>query len=243
VIDLYQLDGAWGSSSVSPFCIKVEAYLRMSELPFSIKFGDPRKGPRKKVPWIADEGEIVSDSHHIIAHVCKKYGDKLDAKLTAAQVNRGHALRRMLEEGTYYTQVWLRWGDDAGWQHYLPVLRAMAPPVIGGLILGMFRRQYLKQLWVQGTTRHGKDEMFQIAIDDYRAIASELGDKPYLFGDEPSSVDATVFAFLCALLDFPSTSPLKEFVLGQPNLVAYKARIWDRFFAVAPGVLGAPRLR
>jgi len=50
VIDLYQLDGAWGSSSVSPFCIKAETYLRMSGTPFTTKFGDPRKGPRKKVP-------------------------------------------------------------------------------------------------------------------------------------------------------------------------------------------------
>jgi glutathione S-transferase len=233
VIDLYQLDGAWGSSSVSPFCIKAEAYLRMSGTPFTTKFGDPRKGPRKKVPWIDDDGTVVSDSQLIIDHVCQKYGDKLDAKLSDAEKSRAHALRRMLEESTYWTQVWLRWGDDAGWALYLPVLRKMAPPVIGGPILAMIRRQMLKQLYLQGTGRRSVDEMFRSAIADYGAVASELGDKPYMFGDKPSSLDATVYAFLSSLLDFPTTGPLKEFVQTTP-LVAYHKRIRDRFFAVAP---------
>jgi glutathione S-transferase len=237
VIDLYQLDGAWGSSSISPFCIKAETYLRMSGTPFTTKFGDPRKGPRKKVPWIDDEGTVVSDSQLIIEHVCQKYGDKLDTTLSDAEKHRAHALRRMLEESTYWTQVWLRWGDDAGWELYLPVLRKMAPPVIGGPILAMIRRQMLKQLYLQGTGRRSTDEMFRAAIADYRAVASELGDKPYMFGDSPSSLDATVYAFLSSLLDFPTTGPLKEVVQSTP-LAAYHKRIRDRFFAVAPD---APR--
>lgn len=230
MVVLYQLPGAWGASSISPFCIKVEAFLRMAGIPFESRFGDPRKAPRKKVPWIDDDGEIVADSHRIIGHLTAKHKVDLDARLTDDQRTLGHALRRMLEESTYWGLVSLRWVDPQGWATYRPEFMKLLPPVIGSPVIWMVRRQLLAQLWSQGSGRHETSELHELLKRDFAALSQALGDTPFLFGQEPTSYDATAFAFLKSLLAFPVANPVKELVERCSNLVKYESRISSRFF-------------
>ncbi|MBK6513676.1 MAG: glutathione S-transferase family protein [Polyangiaceae bacterium] len=231
MIHLYQLPGAWGVSSVSPFCVKLEAYLRFAGLPFETRFGDPRKAPRGKVPWLEDDGVVVADSQRAISHLVAKHSVALDERLSASERTLGHALRRMLEEGTYFGMVWLRWGDPKGWAAYRPILVGMAPPVIGGAVIGLIRRQLLGQLRVQGVGRFEEQEKQELVIRDFAALAQALGDKPFLFGDQPTSFDATAYAFVASLLAFPVSSPARDFAEKCENLVAYKNRVTARYFA------------
>ena len=60
-INLHQSPAAFGISNPSPFCMKVETYLRMIGEPFEIKSADPRKAPKGKLPFIKDGGIVVSD--------------------------------------------------------------------------------------------------------------------------------------------------------------------------------------
>src|ERR1035438_2814647 len=89
---------AFGLADFSPFGLKVLTYLRMIDVPFEAKIGDPRKGPTKKIPFIDDAGTRVGDSGLILDYLKKKHGDALDAKLTAEQHAIGHLVRRTLEE-------------------------------------------------------------------------------------------------------------------------------------------------
>lgn len=231
MIHLYQLPGAWGVSSVSPFCVKLEAFLRMAELPFESRFGDPRKGQRGKVPWVDDDGTVVADSQRAIEHLTTRHGVQMDARLTPEEKVLGHSLRRMLEEGTYFGMVWLRWGDPTGWETYRPVFTELLPPVVGWAILGMIRGQMLKTVRAQGFGRFPDEEKHEVVMRDFAILSDALGDKPYLFGDAPTSFDATAFAFLTSLLGFPAPSKAKDFVAERANLVAYKDRITSRYFA------------
>ena len=69
----------------------------------------PRAAPTKKIPYIDDGGTIIGDSGLIVDHLKKKYGDALDAKLTADQRALGHLLRRTLEESLYFVGLYARW--------------------------------------------------------------------------------------------------------------------------------------
>jgi glutathione S-transferase len=231
MVTLYQLPGAWDVSSVSPFCVKIEAYLRMAGVPFESAFGDPRKGPRKKVPWIVDGDTTVSDSTLIVDHLKRAHGDPLDGALDPLTRSRGHALRRMLEEGTYFAMVHVRWADPAGWDEYKKFFLPFLPPVVGGAILSMVRRDILAQLREQGSGRHAPEDLYAIAARDFESVSCELGDKPFLFGDAPTSFDATAYAFVASLLGFPVDNPLKRQVEKLKNLVEYRARIESRYFA------------
>jgi len=67
-------------------------------------------------------------------------------------------------------------------------------------------------------------------IDDLNRILTELGEKPFLFGDRPCSVDAVVYAFTASVLAFPADSPLKRYVRAEESLVRHNERMQQRFF-------------
>ena len=230
MVTLFQIPGGWGEPSVSPFCMKLECYLRMAGVPFESKLGDPRRAPRGKVPWLEDDGVVIPDSQLAIEHLKARYGDPLDAKLSKEQWARGHALRRMLEEGTYFLSVHQRWGDARGWAAYKPYFLPLLPAFIGGAVIEMIRRAQIKALHTQGVGRFTDEQKLDMMCADFEAVAVTLGRDDYLFGAEPSSFDATVYAFVTAQLAFPVPSKPKAFVEGNPALVAHKRRIDERYF-------------
>jgi glutathione S-transferase len=69
---------------------------------------------------------------------------------------------------------------------------------------------------------------------DFDALAEVLGDKPFLFGDAPRVIDATVFAFVEMFLGFPLDTPIKQAAERHPNLAAYRKRIRDRWWTDLP---------
>ena len=77
------------------------------------------------------------------------------------------------------------------------------------------------------------DRLFQI-VEIIRSrkmtTADYLGEKPFLMGAEVGSVDATVFAFVAAILFAPFPSPLKSAAENMENLKAYCERMRNVFF-------------
>lgn len=233
MLTLHQPPGAFGVGSLSPFCFKLECYLRMAGVPYTSKMADFRKAPKGKVPFIEEDGAILGDSQLIIEHLKRKHGDTLDAKLSPEEVATGHLVRRVLEESTYWHIVHVRWADAEGWKAYRPYFKAMFPPVIGKLVVTMIRRGVVKGLRTQGLGRHAPEEILALGKADVSAVATLLGDKPFLLGDSPSSFDATVYAFIKSITAFPVDSPLRRYTLSQQNLVRYCERFEQRYFAAA----------
>lgn len=231
MITLYQTPVAWGTPNLSPFCIKLESYLRMTGLEYQVKEADLRKAPKGKVPYVEIEGRLLADSQFIIEHLKRKHGDPLDEKLTPEQHAIGHTVRRMLEESTYWHIVYMRWVDEAGWRAYVPVLETMLPVVLGNVMLPVLRRKMFKTLHAQGTGRHNLEEVQALGKADITALSTLMGNKPFLLGDSPSSYDATVYAFLVGVMAFPVDTDFKTHTLSQDNLVSFCARFKSRFFS------------
>jgi glutathione S-transferase len=232
MITVYQTPVAWGTPNLSPFCFKLEAYLRMTGLPYEVKLADLRKAPKGKVPYVEFEGQRMGDSQFIIEYLKKQHGDPLDKELTPMQVAVGHTVRRMLEECTYWYIVYMRWADEAGWLAYRPVAETMVPWVVGGDIpVATLRQGMLRILHDQGTGRHSSEEVQALAIADIRAIATIMGENKYLLGDKPTSFDAGLYSFLVSVIANPVDTDLKQFTLSQTNLVRYCTRFKKEFFA------------
>jgi len=56
----------------SPFCSKIEAYLKFSKIPYELMRGSPNNSPTKKLPYIEINGELIYDSTFIIEYLKKK---------------------------------------------------------------------------------------------------------------------------------------------------------------------------
>ncbi len=232
MIKLFQYPTDWDLPNVSPFCMKMETYLRLAQLPYEkVTVLDPRKAPKGKLPYIDDNGQIVADSGIIIDYLKSKYSDALDSRLTPVQKATGVVMRRMIEEHLYWIIIFSRWMDDAGWEKIKSLYFGELPQFMKAFVPELIRRQYIKVLYGQGVGRHHRDDVYQMGRDDVLAISTLLDDQSFMLGDEVSSLDATAYAFLANIIVPPIESPLKEYASSLPNLVAYCDRMKEKFSA------------
>lgn len=240
MIVLHQFGPVWGISNLSPFCFKVENYLRLAALPFEIKVTDPRKAPLRKLPFIDDGGKVVADSTLIVDHLEKAYGARLDGKLDAGQRAQSRLVQRMVEEAYYFCLLYSRWVDDAAFALLeKDQLRPMMPPIVRSFVPGLVRNQVKKQLEAQGTGRHEASVVYAMGKADLTALSQILGDRRFVVADEPSAIDASLYGFLAITLWAPPESPLQAHIKTLPNLVAYCERMKQRVEGGSTAVAGS----
>ena len=231
MIRLYQFRPAFGLPNASPFCMKVETYLRMAGLAYECPRGaDLRKAPKGKMPYIEDEGAVVADSSFIIDHLKRKYGDPLDSHLGAAERAAALAVQRLFEENTYWAVLYFRWFEEAGWAHTRAAFFDWMKPPLKWIVPMVARHLVRKELHGHGMGRHTRDEIVAIGMKDLTAAADFLGDKPYFMGVQPSSLDATGYAFLANVLWAPYETPLKLHAQKRPQLESYCQRMKQRYY-------------
>ena len=231
MITLFQFDPAFGLPNASPFCMKVETYLRMVHLDYRIAArANILKAPKGKMPWIEDDGRVIGDSGFIIEYLKDRYGDPLDAHLTPEARAVALAFRRLLEENLYWAVLYVRWFTAEGWSLTRDAFFGGLPPGVRIVVPAVARRGMRKELWGHGMGRHSPEEIEIIGKSDLTALADFLGDKPYFMGEQPSSLDASAYAFLANLLWVPLEMPLKAHAKTYPQLEAYCRRMKARYY-------------
>jgi glutathione S-transferase len=227
----------WGMPNLSPFCTKLETYLRMAGWAYEFRPADFRRAPKGKIPYVTIDGELLGDSQLIIEELERRRGNTLDAHLTEMQRATGHVVRRTLEEALYFILAYHRWADDSAWQVYRPVIgQGMPAPV--RLALPLIRRGIRKSLRSQGTARHSAAEIAAMGVADLAALEVLLGEQEFLFGSRPSTCDASAFASIEGIAAFPHDSELRRYLLRSANLMRYRDRIRARWFAdLSPEIL------
>ena len=232
MLKLYQFPPQWSLPNPSPFCMKLETYLRMAKLPFEVvSVVNPAKGPKKKLPTINDDGKIIGDSNFIISYLQEKYGDPLDSHLSNEQKAQALTIKRMLEEHLYWILVYSRWIDERYWpitrntffSHLKQPLRTILPILIQKKIRG--------DLYKQGIGRHSLLEVYQLGLEDLTALSTLLKPSSFFMGEEPTSIDACAYAFLANILETPFTSPLQDYTKSQPQFIDYCERMKRRFYS------------
>lgn len=231
MITLYQFAPDWGLPNTSSFCLKLETYLRMAQLPFEIAANvDLKKAPKGKLPYITDQGKTIADSNLIIEYLKATYGDPLDEHLSRSDRAIALAMQRLIEENLYWAVVYSRWQDPVNWQTTKATYFSDLPPVLKTLIPMQARSQILQSLKGHGIGRHTPTEIYQIGITDLNALSDFLADKPFLMGDRPTTVDASAYGLLANILWVPMESPLKERATALSNLSAYCQRMKAKFY-------------
>ena len=126
---VFHLPGAWGLPTVSPFCLKLDAWLRMTGIQHESRtVATPFAGPKSKAPWIQIDGTKLGDSTFIIAYLTERFGIDPDEELTAEQRGMAVAIQRLIDENLYWTMVHDRWVHEGNWRTFRDV-------VLGGLPL------------------------------------------------------------------------------------------------------------
>lgn len=231
MIKLYQFQPALGAHNPSPFCLKLETYLRMTSLPYEVANGaDVRKAPKRKLPYIKDGDRIIPDSSFIIDYLKQTYGDPLDKDLSLPEQGLSLAFRRLMEENLYWVALYSRWGEDDNWKVIRELFFSDVPPILRAIIPELVRKDVLKKLDGHGIGRHSREEIYEIGKKDVKALSDFLGGKPFFLGDNPTSLDATGYGFLANLFRIELPSVLAEYAKGFDNLAEYCDRMEARYW-------------
>ncbi|TRY90848.1 hypothetical protein DNTS_020872 [Danionella cerebrum] len=219
-----------GAPSLSPFCLKIETYLRMADLPYQNYF-DGKLSPQGKMPWIMYNSEQVSGTEFIIDFLEDKLGVNLNSELSPREKAIARAVIKMVEEHFYWTIAYCQWVDNV--EETQKMLNTDGPMsdllqrILGHVTAGIIKRE----MYGHGIGRFSREHIYSLMERDMRSLATLLGDKQYLMGSKFSTVDAAVFGHLAqAMWTLPGSRP-EQLIKGEfINLALYCERIRRKFW-------------
>ena len=207
MIKLHQFPAAFGLPNASPFCMKVETYLRLADLEYEIaNIMDPGKGPKGKAPFITDRDNIIPDSHFILKYLKKTYGDPLGDGTSEEENRTHHMLARMMEERLYFALVYIRWIQAENAPLVCDAFFSTMPSLIRKPFFKMIQKRVHKNLIAQGIARHTQAEIEDLAIEDLLVVSQILGTKAYFGGLKPREIDAVAWSFIANIIQPPTKS-------------------------------------
>ncbi|GMS95382.1 hypothetical protein PENTCL1PPCAC_17557, partial [Pristionchus entomophagus] len=197
---LYQMPGTPTMSSVSPFCVKVESFLRLHKLNYERRYFIVGRGMNGKLPFVEFNGEHISDSQIILRRLVFHF--KINEYSNEVDSNFGHAITCMADQHTYnlflhykvsHNQSNLFKGMMGG---VIPdILIDITTPIIAPIVSAMIHRRLH-----DGVGRFSDEEYRELTRKDLTIYQNILADKKFLFGDKITTADCSVFGHLGAAL-------------------------------------------
>jgi len=220
----------------SPYCLKVETWLRMNNINYTVIEGFRSKSSERTYPFVELNGKEYPDSSIILRELTQIFDKQnLESNLTLEQKGYARALGSMCENSLVKVMAAVRFGkhfgqfmDKSTWAKPFPPLMNL----LGPLIKGKIKKNVKKGLYFHGIGKHTHDEIVAIGIEDIRALAGALGNKNYFCGDKPTSVDCTIFGTLAQFYYFPWDWQFRSMLQSVEceNLRNYCNRMKEKFW-------------
>jgi len=225
--------------SVSPFCLKVESWLRVATVKYEVVEHNMKLRSRKgQLPFVEVNGEEIADSAAIIKELSLRNDADLDAGLTSQQRGIASCATAMLENHFFWVvKAWRSKNPDQMLSAYKMDLQQITGKTWPKPILNfLYKRQAkkdIKAVLAQGLGVHSAEEIDILGQEDLQALTELLGNQEYFFGDSPTTLDIVTFANLAQVLymDAETKCPLKDWLTENcPKLVEFCQRFKDKVF-------------
>ncbi|KDR18481.1 hypothetical protein L798_07670, partial [Zootermopsis nevadensis] len=240
VIYLYQFSRTPVLPSMSPYCLKVETWLRLAGLKYEnvdhkMKF----RSKKGQLPFVELNGEEIADSAIILKELAQRFEKDLDAGLSNDQKNVSHAMISMIENHLVWVVAWWRtkFPDNAIKGYKMNLQHALGTRIPNGILNFFFKltfaRKGAKKVKAQGMGVHKPEEIIEFGQNDLKVLSDMLADKPFFFGDEPTTLDVVAFASLAQIyfIDKEVQYTLRDYMQDScPNLVGHVNRMKERCF-------------
>ncbi len=227
MLTLYSYPTLFGVADNNGYGLKVFAFLRLAGVPFRHEhIFDASKAPRGQLPYIVDGDDTVGDSETILQFVTRKYALTIDAGLTASQRTTSLLITRMLDD-LYWVMSYSRWKDERYWPEFRDALLREHPSLTAE---GLAKAQAFnfQRYHFQGIGRFDPDAAMARGLADLGALANLVPAQGYVHGDEATAIDAGIYGFIANIYFYDIDTPLKQFVVAQPNLVRHCRAIHER---------------
>ncbi|XP_045111675.1 failed axon connections-like isoform X3 [Portunus trituberculatus] len=239
VVYLYQFTRTPVLPSLSPYCLKVETWLRIADLKYeNVDHKMKYKSKKGQLPFVEVNGEEIADSAIIIKELGTRYNKDLDASLTAEQRNVAHATISMIENHFAWVVKSWRTKNPAGMlgaykMNLQQITETKWPKPVLEFIFKLKFRRAAKKVRAHGIGVHKPEEIEEFGHNDLMVLSDLLGDKPFFFGDDPTTLDVVAFANLAqvAFMDKEVSYSLRDWMTENcANLVEFCNRVKERAF-------------
>jgi glutathione S-transferase len=227
MLTLYSWPDLFGVADNNPFGLKVYAFMRLAGLEFEHRHVlDPSAAPRGQLPYLRDDDAIIGDSDVIITHLTKRFDVRIDSAHSAGQANLDFLVRRTLDD-LYWPMSYSRWRDEHYWPDFFAAMRAQHPEITASE-LEAARAYNAQRYHFQGIGRYAPDDVYARGIADLRVVADLIGEQGFVFGPQPSTVDAAIYGCVANIFFYDIDTPLKRYVKSRPHLVRHCEAIHAR---------------
>ncbi len=220
MLTLFSYPELFGVADNNPFGLKVFAFLKLCQLAFRHEhIFDAKQAPRGQLPYLLDGEDRLGDSDVIIAHLTARYGLTIDDCLTPKQRDTGLLLRRMLDD-LYWIMSYSRWKDPSFWPLFRDAIISAHPSVTVGA-LDAAREYNFQRYHYHGVGRYEPAAVYERGVASLQVLANLLPAEGFLFGPQPTSIDAAIYGFMANIYFYDIDTPLKHFVASKQNVVMH----------------------
>uniref|UniRef100_A0A7E4VX52 Thioredoxin-like_fold domain-containing protein n=1 Tax=Panagrellus redivivus TaxID=6233 RepID=A0A7E4VX52_PANRE len=224
----YQFKRPSFAPSVSPYCLKIESYLRGNNIKYETVFVTTERSSKGFVPFIELNGREYADSELILYELQKAFNVK-----DVEDVERAGALRGLMR--TFDLEVFfITVSFISQLSKFEEVVgRSLQVP---SLLSKLFAKYYKRRLGnrVKNSSIGSFSETERLQVLERNLIAAEnvLGNRKYFGGDIFSVADAAIYGQIGAPYLFPASIPTSNFVREKcPNLERYIKDVTITFFS------------
>ncbi|EPY25668.1 hypothetical protein STCU_06575 [Strigomonas culicis] len=223
----------WAPSISSP-CSKVETFLRLANIDHEvIETLNTCGSPNECVPFIVHRDQVLSDSKRIIEYLTTEFEVQLDDNLNRLDRATGAALVEMVDYSmspTFYRIAFTLHPSIAT----AMLSKALGMPrVFARLMVSHVGSRMQSRLNLAPAGALTPEQYENEFLRDCEAVEQQIGDKPFLFGDEPTSYDCAVYALLIPFVNMKNYAEVSDVYLTvaqSPILVEYLHRLTERAF-------------
>uniref|UniRef100_A0AC34Q937 Uncharacterized protein n=1 Tax=Panagrolaimus sp. JU765 TaxID=591449 RepID=A0AC34Q937_9BILA len=235
VVYLVQMPRAGAIPSISPFCLKLETWLRIAEVPYhNISNDFTHLSYKGQIPFVELNGRQIADTNYIISEIGRIFNINLDKFLSEIEWANAIAYQVMIENsllwGIYYFQSinnnFLATTDGII-NHFVGVKRF----IFKTFTLGQKRRNMAAKCKAMGIGRDTSSEVENAFKKQLNSLSIFLGNKKFLMGDHATTVDAVMFAVLANYYYLPLSKTLKNFIEEKENLMDYVRRMREEYWS------------
>lgn len=249
VVYLYQFNRTPKVPSISPYCLKVETWLKFHGIKYeNVNHNGKLRSKQGLLPFVELNGEEIPDSEFIIKTLTTKLEKDMDQGLSGDQTGVQHAMTTMIDNHLNWCfNHWLTRNIDNPVKGYNLNLQNMMgckipTPVLQFVVKHTYFKKTTRRLKAAGFGSYTADEVDEMGKKDLKVLSDLLGEKQFFFGDEARSLDLKAFVWLALILnvDKEVKCPLRDYIEEEcKNLVGVydrmKDRAWGEHWAEATG--------
>ncbi|CAD5220160.1 unnamed protein product [Bursaphelenchus okinawaensis] len=233
---LVQFPRAGCIPSISSYCLKMETWLRIAEIPYqNVDSQFKYKSERGQLPFVELNGRQICDTNYIIAELSRMFHVQLDDQLNEKERSEFVAIEALIEDSlswsvNYYRSLNLSFlsTDDGLLAHFSGFRKLM----FRTFLVNRLKRNYRQRCKAQGIGRQLPSDVMEATIRKLKAISVFLGDKKYIMGDKVTSLDATAFGHLCMFYYCPLNKDIKNYMETDcRNIIDYLRNVKEEFWS------------